>query len=146
MLYLVQELFIWDLCFVHSLHETSPILDARKRNETLIIKFMKFVNYVHGQRFSFNIIRWDPYFHPYTVLVKGFTHLNGIFFLASLEEICKLWKWWTVYVGVLQLTNFLGMIICDSFWVTIVAMEACLKIKIALGKCMKSVWWNDTLS
>ncbi len=32
-----------------------------------------------------------------TVLVKSFAHLNRIFFLASLEEIDKLWKWWTVY-------------------------------------------------
>ncbi len=31
-----------------------------------------------------------------TVLVKSFSHLNGNFFLASLEEIGKLWKWWTV--------------------------------------------------
>ncbi len=27
-----------------------------------------------------------------TVLVKSFAHLNGNFFLASLEEIGKLWK------------------------------------------------------
>ncbi len=40
-----------------------------------------------------------------TVLVKSFAHLNGIFFLASLEEIGELWKWWTVYSGVLQLTD-----------------------------------------
>ncbi len=32
--------------------------------------------------------------HP-TVLVKSFAHLNRNFFLASLEEIDKLWKWWT---------------------------------------------------
>ena len=32
----------------------------------------------------------------YTVLVKSFAHLNRNFFLASLEEIGKLWKWWTV--------------------------------------------------
>ncbi len=50
-----------------------------------------------------------------TVLVKSSAHLNGIFFLASLEEIGRLWKWWTVYSGVLQLTDFLGMIICDGF-------------------------------
>ncbi len=35
--------------------------------------------------------------NSYTVLVKSFEHLNRIFFLASLEEIGKLWKWWTVY-------------------------------------------------
>ncbi len=34
-----------------------------------------------------------------TVLVKSFAHLHGNFFLASLEEIGKLWKWWTVYSG-----------------------------------------------
>ncbi len=28
-----------------------------------------------------------------TVLVKSFAHLSGIFFLASLEEMGKLWKW-----------------------------------------------------
>ncbi len=39
-----------------------------------------------------------------TVLVKSFAHLNGIFFLASLEAIGKLWKWWTVYSGVLHTT------------------------------------------
>ncbi len=50
-----------------------------------------------------------------TLLVKSFAHLNGIFALASLEEIGKLWKWWTVYSGVPQLTDFLGMIICDGF-------------------------------
>ena len=50
-----------------------------------------------------------------TVLVKSFAHLIGIFYLASLEEIGKLWKWWTVYSGVLQLTDFWGMIICDGF-------------------------------
>ena len=37
------------------------------------------------------------------------------FFLDSLEEIGKLWKWWTLYSGVLQLTDFLGMIVCDGF-------------------------------
>ncbi len=74
-----------------------------------------------------------------TVLVKSFAHLNGIFSLASLEEIGTFYKWWTVYSGVLQLTDFLGMIICDSFLVTLVAVEACLRIKIALGKCIKSV-------
>ncbi len=41
-----------------------------------------------------------------TVLVKSFAHLNGILFLASLEAIGKLLKWWTVYSGVLQLTDF----------------------------------------
>ncbi len=81
-----------------------------------------------------------------TVLVKSFAHLNRICFLASLEEIGKFWKWWTVYSGVLQLTHFWGMIICKVFWVTLVEVEACLKNKIAHGKCMESVWWNDTLS
>ncbi len=42
------------------------------------------------------------YIQP-TVLVKSFAHLIGRFFLASLEEIGKLWNWWTVYSGVLQL-------------------------------------------
>ncbi len=41
-----------------------------------------------------------------TVLVKSFTHLNGIFFLVSLEELGKLWKWWTVYRGVSHSTLF----------------------------------------
>ncbi len=36
----------------------------------------------------------------YTVLVKSFAHLNGNFFLASLEEIGHLSKGWTVYSGV----------------------------------------------
>ncbi len=40
-----------------------------------------------------------------------------IFFLDSLEEIGKLWKRWTLYSGLLQLTDFLGMIICNGFWV-----------------------------
>ncbi len=71
-----------------------------------------------------------------TVLVKSFAHLNGNFFLDFMEEIGKLWKGWTVYSGVLQLTDFLGMIICNGFLVTLVAVEACLKIKIAVGKCM----------
>ncbi len=31
-----------------------------------------------------------------TILVKSFAHLNGIFCLACLEEIGKLWKWWTI--------------------------------------------------
>ena len=41
-----------------------------------------------------------------TVLVKSFAHLNGNFFLDFMEEIGKLWKGWTVYSGVLQLTHF----------------------------------------
>ena len=40
--------------------------------------------------------------YQYTVLVKSFAHLNGNFFLVSLEEIGKLWNWWTVYSGVLH--------------------------------------------
>ncbi len=71
-----------------------------------------------------------------TVLVKSFAHLNGNFFLAFLEEIGKLWKGWPVYSGVLQLTHFFGMIICNGLLATLVAVEACLKIEIAVGKCM----------
>ncbi len=37
----------------------------------------------------------------FTVLVKSFADLNRNFFLASLEEIGKLSKWWTVYSGIL---------------------------------------------
>ncbi len=32
-------------------------------------------------------MEWVAYQHYSTVLVKSFAHLNGIFFLASLEEI-----------------------------------------------------------
>ncbi len=35
-----------------------------------------------------------------------FRTIKWDFCLASLEEICKLWKWWTIYSGVLQLTDF----------------------------------------
>ncbi len=55
-------------------------------------------------------------FQSSTVLIKSFAHLNGIFFLAFLEVIGKFWKGWTVYSGVLQLTDFLGMIICNGFF------------------------------
>ncbi len=53
-----------------------------------------------------------------TVLVKSFAHLNQIFFfVASLEERGKLWKWLTDYGGVLQLTNFLGIKAMDDIGV-----------------------------
>ncbi len=33
----------------------------------------------------------------FTVLSKSNAHLNQIFFLASMEERGKLWKWWYIY-------------------------------------------------
>ena len=40
---------------------------------------------------------------PPTVFVKSFAHLKRNFFLASMEEIGKLFQWWTVYSGVAPL-------------------------------------------
>ena len=57
------------------------------------------------------------FFFRSTVLVKNFAHLNKNFFLASLEERDKHWKWLTVNSGVLQLANFWWMNISNGFWV-----------------------------
>ncbi len=77
---------------LHSLSPGKTILEALLRGK----KFSKMSSpppwIINGRplmeyfSFSFCIVE----FGEYTVLVKSFAHLNGDFFLASLEEIGKL--------------------------------------------------------